>query len=416
MIYGFYYKSKMKEKSSNKTVDSLRCTNDLNLFEKLSLEKDIIDTNEWIRREVKKNPMSTRRHLLSNSVRLTQKMSPQIHSMANECIECLGVKLPLELFVYASSQFNAACFKPEQERLYVMFSSSLLEGFSADELKYVMGHELGHHIYRHHEIPIGYLLKGKHPPSPKTTLELFAWSRYAEISADRAGAFCAQNFDAVASALFKLSSGLTSELIKFELHDFLDQVDDMQAVDAEPGEGAPIGDWFSTHPFSPLRVKALDLFHRSELMNETEMGKEELEIKVLELLGLMEPSYLAGKTKTAESMRRVLFAGAITIASASGGISSKEVEVFESFFGKNAFGDTLNIDKIKSSLVGRAAKVLELASHSQRFQLLRDLALIAKADNRVSKLERQVLNEIALSIGLTLEDVELVLSQEYELD
>ena len=69
-------------------------------------------------------PASIRRHLLSTSVRLTPAMSKSIHTMAEDCIERLGVNLPLELYVYASPQFNAACFKPEDDRLYVMFSSS----------------------------------------------------------------------------------------------------------------------------------------------------------------------------------------------------------------------------------------------------------------------------------------------------
>jgi len=406
----------MNKKQLENPVEFIRCANDLNLYNKLVAEKEVEETNDWIKREAKKTPMGTRRHLLSSSVRLTEKMSPEIHQMAQDCIRRLGVELPLELFVYSSPQFNAACFKPEKERLYVMFSSSLLEGFNAQELKYVMGHELGHHIYRHHDIPVGYLLKGKHRPSPKLTLELFTWSRYAEISADRAGAYCADDFTAVASALFKLSSGLTSDLIKFELNDFLKQLDEMQAVDAEPSQSAPIGDWFSTHPFSPIRVKALEYFHHSDLMGNDEYDKDQLEIEVQTLLGLMEPSYLEGKTKTAEAMRRLLFAGSLSVASASGGISDVEIKVFEEFFGQYSFSETLNLEKIQGSLKSRASKVKELASHSQRFQLLRDLVMIAKADKRVSKAERKVINEIAEMIELPREDVEEAFSMEHELD
>ncbi len=406
----------MTKNKIKQMVETIRCTNDLSLFEKLLLKNEITQTNAWIQKEAKKSPMSIRRHLLSTSVRLTENMSPEVHAMANDCIERLGVELPLELYVYSSPQFNAACFKPEQERLYVMLSSSLLEGFTQQELKYVIGHELGHHIYRHHEIPIGYLLKGEQRPNPKMTLELFAWSRYAEISADRAGAYCAENFQAVASALFKLSSGLTTNLINFDLNDFLQQVDEMQVVDAEPGEGAPMGDWFSTHPFSPLRVKALDFFHQSELMQEVGLSSQDLEAQVQSLMGLMEPSYVEGKTESAEAMRRLLFSGAISIASASGGISEAEKKVFEEFFGEYSFNDELNIEKLIASIDYRAEKVKNLTSHSQKYQLIRDLILIAKADNRVSKKEREVLTDITIKIGLTAEDVEVALSAEYELD
>jgi hypothetical protein len=98
-------------------------------------------------------------------------MAPEIAKMADECVEKLAVELPLELYVYSSPQFNAACFKPEDERLYVMFSSSLLEGFTSQELKFVMGHELGHHVFDHHDIPVGYLLRGKQRPDPELALE-----------------------------------------------------------------------------------------------------------------------------------------------------------------------------------------------------------------------------------------------------
>ena len=119
------------------------------------------------------------------------------------------------------------------------FSSSLLEAFDENELMFVVGHEFGHHVYQHHDIPIGYILNGKHRPSASLALQLFTWARYAEISADRAGAYCANDLNAVARALFKLASGLTdNRVVNFDLAEFLGQLDEMQAVDAEPGQGA----------------------------------------------------------------------------------------------------------------------------------------------------------------------------------
>ena len=147
------------------------------------------------------------------------------------------------------------------------------------------------------QIPIGYLLRGQQRPDPQLALELFAWSRYAEISADRAGAHCAQDMDAVARSLFKLSSGLTSKIVEFSLDDFVKQVDDMKIDNQQPGQGAPQSDWFSTHPFSPLRVKALKLFENSELYGGKQ-SKSVLELGVQSVLSLMEPSYLEAKSDT----------------------------------------------------------------------------------------------------------------------
>ncbi len=396
-------------------ASDIRCANDLALYEKLTSHRDVTRVNEQIARHEAEGPSGVRRNLLATSVRLTPSMAPDIAKMADECVEKLGVSLPLELYVYSSPQFNAACFKPENERLYVMFSSSLLEGFNSQELKFVMGHELGHHVYDHHAVPIGYLLRGQQRPDPQLALELFAWSRYAEISADRAGAHCAQHMDAVASALFKLSSGLTSKVIEFSLNDFVAQVDDMMIDDQEPGQGAPQSDWFSTHPFSPLRVKALKLFEKSELYGG-KGSKADLEVGVQSVLSLMEPSYLEAKTDTAEAMRRLLFAGLIAVADAHGGITSEELEVFAKFFGKYAFSEKLHIEKIKETITRRAKEVKEKASDTRRMQVLHDMCLMAQADGGVKAGERLVLDQMALLLEIPVSFIDQALQPLNELD
>lgn len=393
----------------------IRCANDLALYEKLIKHPDVKRINDKIARHEAEGPSGIRRNLLANSVRLTNGMAPEITAMAQECVDKLGVEHELELYVYSSPQFNAACFKPENGRLYVMFSSSLLEGFTPQELKFVIGHELGHHAYDHHAIPIGYLLKGQQRPDPQLALELFAWSRYAEISADRAGAHCAHDMSAVASALFKLSSGLTSKVVEFSLDDFVAQVDDMQVGDQEPGQGAPQSDWFSTHPFSPLRVKALKLFEQSKLYEGKE-SKEQLEVGVQAVLSLMEPSYLEAKTGTAEAMRRLLFAGLIAVADAKDGISAEELKVFGKFFGKYAFTEKLDIEKIKQTLKRRIKETVEKSTQTQCMQVLHDMCLIAQADGGVCPSERLVLDKVALGLNIPKSFICQVVESSNELD
>ena len=169
-------------------ADKLRSRQDLEIARQLMDTKAVKRINEMIEKREEKGPMGTRRRLLATSVRISRNMAPWLHEMADDCIEKLGVEIPLELYVYSSPTYNAACVKPEDGRLFIMFSSSLLEAFEGSELSFVLGHELGHYLYDHHDIPIGYLLKGEANPGPKLALQLTTWSRYAEISADRAGA------------------------------------------------------------------------------------------------------------------------------------------------------------------------------------------------------------------------------------
>lgn len=397
-------------------ADAIRSRNDLELARKLLDEPFVKDVLERLERDKEQGSSGVRRHLLATSVRLSSSMAPALHRHANVCTEKLGLDLPLEIYVYSSPTFNAACVKPEDGRLFVMFSSSLLEAFRDAELRFVMGHEIGHHVYGHHDIPIGYILRGEQKPPASLALQLFAWSRYAEISADRAGAHCAEDLEGVARALFRLASGLTGDAVEFQLDEFLSQVDAMQTEDAEPGQGAPMEDWFSTHPFSPLRVKALKLYQDSVLAREGGNSTDSLETSVQTLMSLMEPSYLEGKTRVAESMRRLLFAGAIAVADATDGISKEEEKVFEQFFGEGALSEKLDLEKVKAELEERIANTRDAASHGQCTQVVRDLCIVARADGHASIEEREVIDTIAAGLGLSSTFVSCQLEGECELD
>ena len=398
-------------------ADQIRCENDVKIGQNLLKDTLVMRVKDQIDRMAEKGPLGMRRKLLSSSVRLSRSMSPAVHKMADHCIEKLGVDLPLELYAYASPQFNAACFKPEEGRLFVMFSSSLLEAFDDNELMFVVGHEFGHHVYGHHDIPIGYILNGRQRPPANLALQMFAWARYAEISADRAGAFCANDLDAVARALFKLASGLTSDkVVSFKLSDFLQQLDEMQAFDAEPGQGAPMEDWFSTHPFSPLRVKALQLFHQSGLMQEGGIEKGELEIGVQKMMGIMEPDYLQGHTDVAKTMRALFIAGAIAVANATDGIGDKEKAVLREFMGDGFSFDALNIEKLLETLPKRIESVKNKASITQRMQIVHDLSVVARAEGELRDDELAVLYKIADGLRIPRSLVTNILHTEAGLD
>lgn len=397
-------------------AQDIRCENDRRLFDTLAARSEIRKANERIEQLTEKGHTGIRRRLLRTSVRLTPSMAPTVHEMADECSQLLGIDTHLELFVYASPSFNAACFKPEDGKVFIMFSSSLLEAFEGNELKFVLGHELGHHVYRHHDIPIGFILNGRTRASPRLALELFAWSRYAEISADRAGAHCAGDIEATARALFKLASGLTGKLIRFSLEEFLEQVDDMQVEATTPESDAPREDWFLTHPFSPLRVKALELFHASELVRDGGTPAAELEAGVQALMGIMEPSYLEGRTKTTESMRRLLFAGAVVIAAADGKVTEKEIEVFEEYFGAGSFNKGLDVEALRADLDDRIEQAHARTSMPQRMQVLRDLCLVARADQSTSGQSQEVLSRIARGLEVPESMVEQSLECSVELD
>ncbi len=394
----------------------LRSRGDWDLAEKLLAEPLVRRVIERLEREEDFGPKGVRRHLLATSLRLTDKMMPDVHEIVRDCRARLGIEIPLEVYVYPDARFNAACMKPEDGRLFVMLSSGLLEAFPAGERRFVIGHELGHHLFGHHDIPIGYVLGGDEPPRPDLALRLFAWSRYAEISADRAGAFCAGDPDDVARALFRLASGLRQPLDNVRIDEFASQVDDLQVEQETPGQGAPQADWFSTHPFSPLRLKALRLYFDSQLASSKGFPIATLEARVQTLMALMEPSYLEEKSESAEAARRLLFAGAIAVANAADGISEAEAALFEKFFGEGSLSDTLDLDAIVESLDQRIEDANQHVPHARRIQVLRDLCVVARAEGHVSPEECEVIEGIATKLEVPLGIVNETLCGECDLD
>ena len=131
---------------------------------------------------------------------------------------------------------------------------------------------------------------------------------------------------------------------------------------------------------------------------------------------IMEPSYLEGRTDTAENMRRLLFAAALSVANADGKISEKEIAVFEKFFGKRAFNEDLNLERLADDLKDRIAQVNSSATVAQRMQIVRDLATVARADKKVTDAELKVLTAIAKDLEVPSNFVHQAASLEIELD
>lgn len=394
----------------------LRARGDLDLYERLMQERDIQRAIERFDKE--SGEMGARRQLLGTAMRLSPEMAPDVHEMMQSCRQTLGIELPVETYVYPSAAFNAAAVRPEGGLLLVMLSSSLLEAFEPDELKYVIGHELGHHLFEHHRIPTSALLAGDAPITAALALQLFAWQRYAEISSDRAGLVCAGGFEPVARGLFKLASGLRGGRIRILIDKFVSQIGDLQAEASrhEKADSRARADWFSTHPFSPLRLRAAELFAGSVLVKTGGSGIDQLERDVHDLMSLMDPSYLQEQSETAEAMRRMLFAGAVLVATAKGEADRQSLAVLEGLLGAGSVPTTLNRAAIEAELPKRVARVNEVVAPLRRTQIVRDLCVIARADGHVDEAEQQVIRDVATAMNVPAEVVASTMTCSTELD
>jgi Zn-dependent protease with chaperone function len=142
-------------------------------------------------------------HLRAEAVRVSERQWPDLHRTFLEVCERLGVKTPPRLYVLqAGGSLNAFATRHAGRDFVVVFSD-FLEAFGANspEIKFILGHELGHLKSRH--ILKSVLL------GPGLFFPLLgpAYRRSWETSCDRHGAFAAQDFEGALRAMLTLSGG-----------------------------------------------------------------------------------------------------------------------------------------------------------------------------------------------------------------
>ena len=362
-------------------------------------------TDDAVRRAIEQHShehgSTLRRDLLARALRLTSGIAPTVLALVERIRALLGVTVEVEAYVYPSADLNAACTNVEDGRVFLLLSSSLVDGFTEDELGFVIGHELGHHLFGHHAIPLPALLNGDAAQNPGLAIELFAWQRAAEISSDRVGLVCTSGFAAAGQAMFKLTSGLTGSRLAIDLDAFLGQASELAAGPQVGGEAnGTERDWFSSHPFSPLRVRALKLASDSVLCRSDGYSLATLDDRTRDLLTVMEPSYAREKSEAGEALRRLFFAAGIAVAAASDGIDPAERSALERFLGKDGLPEQPNVAALLGVLDERAREVARLAPLFRRRQLVRDLCIVARADGRVDEAERALLDRVAQLVGV----------------
>jgi tellurite resistance protein len=357
--------------------------------------------------------LRTRRNLLTGALRLTKSIAPDAFRSLALCREVLGYERPVELYVKPDPMVQAFCARSVSGPIIIGLSSRLLETFSDAELRFVLGHELGHAVFDHFAIPMPVTatlqdVGGKFVSRP-VSLKLYLWCRAAEVTADRAGVVCAGGVEPAAHALLKIASGLGSNVIRPDLEAFASQIDALHAAPAacaDERDEEGVLDCFDTHPYSPLRVRALLAFARSQAFQRS-TGKgtdgidaEELERIVEHDLSVMEPSYLEDRGETPELMRRVLFCAGVCVAAANGEVAPTELRALRALLGAKNVDIPDDLDSIRKELEAKLGEAKDKVPFAGRAQIVQHATIIAAADGIVEQSELDELTKLAQGLGV----------------
>ena len=172
--------------------------------------------------------------------------------LVRECRDTLGCE-PVDVFIVPSRQLNAYTFGLGSPKVIVLYQP-MLKVMDANELKFVIGHEMGHIVFGHTWLNT---LIGGMAGMPSTiraaiifTFAFRWWNRACEYSADRAGLVaCGHPIKAI-SALAQLEVGdfNTAEELHRALAVIERQDDSLENI---------LGETLSDHPMIAKRIKAL---------------------------------------------------------------------------------------------------------------------------------------------------------------
>lgn len=366
-------------------------------------------------------PYNARKDLLTKALKITRGMMAGLYQVTDHCAKTLKLNAEIEVYVNQDSRFNAACYPPMKDKVLLFLTSSLLEKFSQQELAFVIGHELGHYLFEHTRFPVDYILQNHGGQlSPLHAMKMYAWIRSAEITADRVGMICCGDFDVAANTFFKLSSGITSAQFQFNLKDYLAQLEDLQGEVS--GQEADPQDWFSTHPFNPMRLKALEVFIQGQAYHQLtgktggRLTSDQVENAVSELMKIMEPTYLQDTGDIGTKARRFLLAAGFLVVGANGVIVHAEVNALACVVGAQVSPDEIRemfsrpIPEVRELVQSLSKDLTALMTGVQKLQLVRDLIVISYADGAIDEAEINCLVWLCEALGVDPRFIEQVLS------
>jgi Zn-dependent protease with chaperone function len=199
---------------------------------------------------------------LGSAVRVDERQFPAVHAMFVDAARILDIEKPPELYVSQDPLVNAWTLGLDHP--FIVVSTGTLDLLDDEELRVVLGHELGHALSGHalYSSVLFSLMRitgvGSFIPLGQLGLRaiitaLKEWYRKAELSCDRAGLLVSQDPAAVTRVHMKMAGGARVE--DMNLQAFLAQAEEYESTgDAREGVIRILNLMSSTHPFAVLRA------------------------------------------------------------------------------------------------------------------------------------------------------------------
>lgn len=202
---------------------------------------------------------------------VTSNQFPEIYEIGKSCARRLGIGIP-NIFIVDSPAINASTIATDDVEPVIMLNSGLVERYSIDELKMIIGHECGH-IHNQHGVYhilcnlifneglaraggvlglVGNLI------TCGATLALKHWNRAAEVTCDRAGMICTDSVEDSYKGIARLLYGAMFNRDDINIEEIEKQ------LERQHGTIAQLETLVADHPTVASRIAAMKIFGQCE--------------------------------------------------------------------------------------------------------------------------------------------------------
>ena len=373
---------------------------------------------------------------LSHAIKIDEL--PAMSKLMVDISQTLNTDLNLSLFMFQSPIANAMCL-PRYEigikkdsgnikELVILVSQHFLNDLGYNEQLSILGHELGHQLYGHVNIPGKVILESEFELEDVKDAKsnVLRWMICTEVSCDIIGFLsCHQDSDAFYNTLLKYTTGLSTPVLRHTSNQMvslmLDQFNELSS--------SMFDAILTTHPVIPLRLKIIQAISEANLVKHfgQRVDKQELTTYQKEFDSIIDneikqiyPEMIPSASGETDDD---LFTLCIAVALADGKITREEVvairnildqkEEFDETFIKRIQQDRRGINVKIDEIVGKAAENVKQSGKSriEIVGMLRKLLMVAASDGTVDKNELDTIYSFAKEFEISKEELIFLLQQ-----
>ena len=335
-----------------------------------------------------------RSNMEGHSLKVDKELLPDFQRLCHDVKAKLNFEEPVDFYITGDSTVNAFSVAAEEEGEphIVNINSALFYLMTTDELKFVIGHELGHLINKDTAlarlIRFVFPLEANVPVSLQYKIRLH--DQLAELVADRYGYIATENLDVCVTAFFKLASGLDLAKMNVSIEALI--ADNNRRLEYFLNDK---GVSRASHPVNPIRVQALNLFATSKSEEELKAGMDEL-ISILLKVGTSELD---------EYTARFIASAGLIVANIDEGVNEDEINrVIESLSSMKMFPrqflDEIAQGNVSQIFIESVENILRI-NPGMREGMLKYMISIVLSDKLIDKEEVDLLYHFGDQIGLS---------------